>query len=180
MSPQELSMARAALTHRAHLTRDRRMPAPQRGAWPLARMVLSARYTDPNGKENEMATYNPTNTGTGAGIGSETGRTYGNEDVSRGGGMEGRAAGMEGEEGKPGAGVTGAIGTRLERAGDYLDEKGKAQFISDRLHNAGRYLQEHDVRSITKSVDAAICAHPYRSMLVGLGIGWALGKMMSR
>ena len=121
-----------------------------------------------------MATYNPPNTGTGAGIGNETGRTYGNEDVAR------DTAAMAGDEVKSGAGVTGAVGTRLERAGEYLDEKGKAQFLSDRLQSAGRYLQEHDVRSITKSVDDAICAHPYRSMLVGLGIGWAVGRFMNR
>jgi hypothetical protein len=77
-------------------------------------------------------------------------------------------------------GVTGAIGSRLERAGDFLEEKGKAAFVSDRLHSAGRYLQENDVRSITRSVDEAICAHPYRSMLFGLGMGWVVGKFLSR
>jgi hypothetical protein len=107
-----------------------------------------------------MANYNPPNTGMGGSVGG---------------------SGVIGEtEAKTGAGVTGAIGTRLERAGDYLEEKGKAAFVSDRLHDAGRYLQEHDVRSITKSVDAAICAHPYRSMLVGLGVGWLVGKLFSR
>lgn len=108
-----------------------------------------------------MATYNPPNTGTGSGIGSEasTGVTGENEGKGR---------------------VTGAIGDRLERAGDYLEEKGKAAFVSDRLHSAGRYLQENDVRSITRSVDAAICAHPYRSLLVGLGMGWMIGKFLSK
>jgi hypothetical protein len=102
-----------------------------------------------------MATYNPTNTGAGG-------------------------TGMIGEEPKSGGGVTGAVGSRLERAGDYLEEKGKAQFVSDKLHSAGRYLQENDVKSISRSVDAAICAHPYRSMLIGLGVGWFVGKFLSR
>jgi hypothetical protein len=119
-----------------------------------------------------MATYNPPNTGAGAGIGGE-GTTYGRED-------SGRVTGTLGESENKGAGVTGAIGSRLEKAGDYLEEKGKAAFVSDRLHSAGRYLQEHDVRSITRSVDAAICAHPYRSLMVGLGIGWVFGKFFSR
>jgi hypothetical protein len=119
-----------------------------------------------------MATYNPPNTGAGAGIGGEPSTTYGRED-------SGRVTTPSGENDK-GAGVTGAIGSRLEKAGDYLEDKGKAAFVSDRLHSAGRYLQENDVRSITRSVDAAICAHPYRSMLVGLGMGWVIGKFFSR
>jgi len=123
-----------------------------------------------------MANYNPPNTGAGTGIGGEPGSTtYGRED-------SGRVTGTTpmGEAENKAAGVTGVIGTRLEKAGDYLEEKGKAAFVSDRLHSAGRYLQENDVRSITKSVDAAICAHPYRSMLVGLGMGWVIGKFFSR
>jgi hypothetical protein len=123
-------------------------------------------------KEKTMATYNPPNTGAGTGIGGETGRTYSSEGKS--------ADTAIGESGKTAAGVTAAVGTRLERAGDYLEEKGKAAFLSDRLHSAGRYLQENDVRSITRSVDEAICAHPYRSMFFGLGIGWVIGKFLSR
>jgi hypothetical protein len=119
-----------------------------------------------------MASYNPPNTGAGTGIGGETGTTFDREEPGR------TTTGVAGE--KPGAGVTGAIGNRLERAGDYLEEKGRAHFLSDRLHNAGRYLQENDVRTITKAVDEAICAHPYRSMMVGLGIGWVVGKFLSR
>lgn len=128
-----------------------------------------------------MANYNPPNT-PGAGIGNETGRTFGStEDLGRSASTSGSSMGssIASEENK-GSGVTGAIGSRLERAGDYLDEKGKASFISERLHNAGRYLQENDVRSISRSVDEAICAHPYRSMLIGLGVGWFVGKFLSR
>ena len=124
-----------------------------------------------------MATYNPPNTGAATGIGGETGTTgtsYGREDSGR------VTTSTTTGEGEKAAGVTGAIGSRLEKAGDYLEDKGKAAFVSDRLHSAGRYLQENDVRSITRSVDAAICAHPYRSMMVGLGMGWVLGKFFSR
>lgn len=110
-----------------------------------------------------MATYNPPITGAG---------TTGTSGTS--------STGMVGEESKAASGVTNVIGSRLERAGDFLEEKGKAAFVSDRLHSAGRYLQEHDVKSIGRSVDAAICAHPYRSMVIGLGIGWFVGKFLSR
>lgn len=121
-----------------------------------------------------MANYNPPNT-PGTGIGNESSRTFGTEDVGRT-----TSGSTIASEDTKGAGVTGAIGTRLDKAGDYLDEKGKAAFISERLHNAGRYLQENDVRSISRSVDEAICAHPYRSMLIGLGLGWFVGKFLSR
>ena len=105
-----------------------------------------------------MATYNPPTTGASAG-----------------------STGMVGDEStKTGGGVTGAIGSGLERAGDYLEEKGKAEFVANRLHNAGRYLQQHDARTIAREVDAAICAHPYRSMFVGLGVGWFVGRFFSR
>ncbi len=124
-----------------------------------------------------MATYNTPNTGAGTGIGGESARSLGAEGTSK---TSATGTGLGDEVEKVAAGVTGAIGTRLERAGDYLEEKGKAAFISDRLHNAGRYLQENDVRTITRSVDEAICAHPYRSMLFGLGVGWVVGKFLSR
>jgi hypothetical protein len=124
-----------------------------------------------------MANYNPPNI-PGAGVGNETSRTFGTEDLGRG--TSGTTGSTIAADDSKGGTVTGAIGTRLERAGDYLDEKGKAAFISERLHNAGRYLQENDVRSISRAVDEAICAHPYRSMLIGLGMGWFVGKFLSR
>ena len=77
-------------------------------------------------------------------------------------------------------GVTTAIGERLERAGDFLEEKGKAAFLSDRLHSAGKYMQDNDARQMARSLDSAICAHPYRGILIGLGIGWVVGKFLSR
>ena len=81
---------------------------------------------------------------------------------------------------KVGGVLTSAIGSRMEQAGDYLEEKQKAAFLSDRLHSAGRYLQENDVRSISQAVDSAICTHPYRSMLIGLGAGYLIGRLMRR
>jgi len=125
-----------------------------------------------------MATYNPTNTGLGTGTtGTQTthptttGMAREAKDT-----ME-RAADTVAEKA---GGVTTAIGERLERAGDFLEEKGKAAFLSDRLHSAGKYMQENDARAMARSVDSAICAHPYRGILIGLGIGWVVGKFLSR
>jgi ElaB/YqjD/DUF883 family membrane-anchored ribosome-binding protein len=74
--------------------------------------------------------------------------------------------------------VTSALGARMEQAGEFLDDKPKAAFISERLQSAGRYLQENDVRSISRSVDSAITSHPYRSILIGLGAGYLIGRLM--
>ena len=94
----------------------------------------------------------------------------------------GASSGMETaetEQTSPGRGVTTAIGERLERAGDFLEDKGKGQFIADRLHTAGKYLQDNDARTMARSIDSAICAHPYRGILIGLGVGWVVGRFLS-
>lgn len=124
-----------------------------------------------------MTTYNPTNTGLGTGLGTTpttpTTSSMGREAKDT---ME-RAADTVADKA---GGVTTAIGERLERAGDFLEEKGKAAFLSERLQGAGKYMQENDARTMVRSVDSAICAHPYRGMLIGLGIGWVVGKFLSR
>jgi hypothetical protein len=114
------------------------------------------------GKENDMANDNPRTSAAGKDAGNETAGKIA-EQAEKAGGV-----------------VTAAIGARLERAGDYLDEKRKAAFVSERLHDAGRYLQENDVRSISRAVDSAICSHPYRSLLIGLGAGYLVGRWMRR
>ena len=124
-----------------------------------------------------MTTYNPTNTGLGTGLGTTpttpTTSSMGREAKDT---IE-RAADTVADKA---GGVTTAIGERLERAGDFLEEKGKAAFLSERLQGAGKYMQENDARTMVRSVDSAICAHPYRGMLIGLGIGWVVGKFLSR
>jgi len=131
-----------------------------------------------------MATYNPSNPSSGSTLGTTgtTGTTKpmgSTTDYSRQSPM-GASSGMETAEteSKTG-GVTTAIGDRLERAGDFLEDKGKGQFIADRLHSAGKYLQDNDARTMARSLDSAICAHPYRGILIGLGVGWVVGRFLS-
>ena len=132
-----------------------------------------------------MATYNPNNpSGTTLGTPGTTGTTRGvgsTSDFDRQSGRSmGASSGMEtAETDTTGRGVTTAIGERLERAGDFLEDKGKGQFIADRLHSAGKYLQDNDARTMARSVDSAICAHPYRGILIGLGLGWVVGRFLS-
>jgi len=133
-----------------------------------------------------MATYNPNNPSGGSTPGT-TGTTRtgsmgsSTTDYSRQGSM-GASSGMETaetEQTSSGRGVTTAIGERLERAGDFLEDKGKGQFLADRLHSAGKYLQDNDARTMARSIDSAICAHPYRGILLGLGVGWVVGRFLS-
>ena len=126
-----------------------------------------------------MATYNPTNTGMGTGTAGTTTThpTTTNTLAKDAKDTMERAADTVAEKA---GGVTTAIGERLERAGDFLEEKGKAAFLSDRLHSAGKYMQDNDARQMARSLDSAICAHPYRGILIGLGIGWVVGKFLSR
>jgi len=131
-----------------------------------------------------MATYpnNPPGSmgNTGTGTTSPTRPTVGpTTDYPRQSPM-GASSGMEtAETGQTGGGVTTAIGNRLERAGDFLEDKGKGQFLADRLHTAGKYLQDNDARTMARSIDSAICAHPYRGILIGLGLGWVVGRFLS-
>ena len=137
-----------------------------------------------------MATYNPSNPSSGSTLGNtpttgttgttRTGSMGSTTDYSRQSSM-GASSGMETAETEQtsSGGVTTAIGERLERAGDFLEDKGKGQFIADRLHSAGKYLQDNDARTMARSIDSAICAHPYRGILIGLGVGWVVGRFLS-
>jgi len=122
-----------------------------------------------------MATYNTTTPGMGTGTTGTTGMSTGTTGMNKDP-ME-RAADTVAEKA---GGVTTAIGERLEKAGDCLEDKGRGAFLADRLHSAGKYLQDNDARDMARSIDGAICAHPYRGILIGLGIGWVVGKFLSR
>lgn len=103
---------------------------------------------------------------------------HNNPPTTAGGNAGNENTGRSSEQAEKTAGVvTSAIGARMEQAGDYLDDKGKVRFVSERLQSAGRYLQENDVRSISRAVDSAICTHPYRSLLIGLGAGYLVGRV---
>ena len=102
--------------------------------------------------------------------------TGGSRSEEVGEGRQGMAERVE----RTGTRMTSAIGDRLHRAGDFLEEKGKGTFLAGKLQSAGRYLKDNDTRSVLRSIDGAICAHPYRSIFIGLGVGWVVGKFLSR
>jgi ElaB/YqjD/DUF883 family membrane-anchored ribosome-binding protein len=123
-----------------------------------------------------MATYNTTTPG----MGSTPSTTTPSTSMSGQSTPAKTAETMADKVEEKASGATTVIGERLERAGDFLEEKGKAAFLSDRLHSAGKYLQDNDARTMVRTVDSAINAHPYRGILIGLGIGWVVGKFLSR
>ena len=133
--------------------------------------------THPNNPTSGMG--NTGSTGTSGTTGTTRTTPGATTDYGRQSSM-GPSSGMETAETETGGrGVTTAIGQRLERAGDFLEDKGKGQFIADRLHSAGKYLQDNDARTMARSIDSAICAHPYRGILIGLGLGWVVGRFLS-
>lgn len=88
-----------------------------------------------------------------------------------------------------------ALGQKLDDAASFLEqrvgeavEQGKVPVVNREhvsavtggLHDAARYLQERDPRSLMADLDDAIQRHPYRAMAVGLGIGWLIGRLTRR
>lgn len=131
-----------------------------------------------------MATYDPNNPS--GSMPGTTGNTMGTTGTTRSDALNKPARSMAGSTPPPmtdaeikTGGVTTAIGDRLERAGDFLEDKGKGQFLADKLHSAGKYLQDNDAKTMARSIDSAICAHPYRGILIGLGLGWVVGRFLS-
>jgi ElaB/YqjD/DUF883 family membrane-anchored ribosome-binding protein len=74
-----------------------------------------------------------------------------------------------------------AVGERIDRAADYIDERrGRETPIAERLHDAAGWMREHDARDMMKGLDSAVRAHPYRSMAIGVAFGYVIGRIFSR
>jgi hypothetical protein len=81
-----------------------------------------------------------------------------------------------------------ALGDKLDTATDALTPKAKSltgrsrrnnravEGIADKLHGAADYLRDEDPKSVLASVESAMIAHPYRTLLAGLGLGLLLAK----
>lgn len=79
--------------------------------------------------------------------------------------------------------LTTSVGKRLTSYSESLRERGE-EGVSGRaastLDSVGSYLQERDVEAMAHDVTNVIRKHPVESMLVGLGFGFLLGRMLSR
>jgi ElaB/YqjD/DUF883 family membrane-anchored ribosome-binding protein len=78
--------------------------------------------------------------------------------------------------GRIGAALEQASGTIVERAG----EREGIEAVAEPLRRAGRYVSEQTPSSALAALDRAIERHPYRSMAIGLGVGWLLGRLTRR
>lgn len=73
------------------------------------------------------------------------------------------------------------MGERIDRAADYIDQRrGRETPIGQRLHEAAGWMREHDTRDMMESLDEMVRAHPYRSMAIGVALGYVVGRIFSR
>lgn len=71
-----------------------------------------------------------------------------------------------------------STGRGLERAGGRVQDAAGA--LSSRFERAGHYLQEHDFEELTNDMTEVIRRHPMKSLLIGAGIGYLIGRMRYR
>ncbi len=80
------------------------------------------------------------------------------------------------------------LGEHVQSAAGALRERGPQEgmlgsatgAIADRLDSAGRYLQEEGLVGMAEDVTELIRRNPIPSMLIGIGIGFLLAKMLRR
>lgn len=79
--------------------------------------------------------------------------------------------------------LTTSVGKRISSVSETLrerSEEGVAGRAANTLNSVGQYLQERDIEAMAHDVTGVIRKHPVESMLVGLGFGFLLGRMLSR
>jgi ElaB/YqjD/DUF883 family membrane-anchored ribosome-binding protein len=52
--------------------------------------------------------------------------------------------------------------------------------VADRLHEGGRYLQEHGVGDIADDMGTLVRRYPVPALCVGFGVGFLLGMVLTR
>jgi hypothetical protein len=80
------------------------------------------------------------------------------------------------------------LGEGLESLGQTLREKappdGKLSnavvTVADKLEDAGMYLRASDLRMMRDDLAAVIRRNPTRSLLLGAGVGFLLGRLITR
>jgi ElaB/YqjD/DUF883 family membrane-anchored ribosome-binding protein len=51
--------------------------------------------------------------------------------------------------------------------------------VADRLDQGGRYLQDNDLGDMAQDVNALIRRYPIQSLLVGVGVGFLMGMLLT-
>ncbi len=80
-----------------------------------------------------------------------------------------------------------SLGTKIDEAADVLTDKAperlpaeRVEAVTTRMHGAASYLKENDPAGVLTDIDGAIQRHPYRAIAVAAGVGWVIGRLMSR
>jgi len=84
--------------------------------------------------------------------------------------------------------ATAAVGEKLGAFAGTLREKAPqagavhtaASAVADRLETAGSYLQENDLGKMADDMASLIRRYPVQSLLLGLGMGYGLGRSRGR
>lgn len=84
--------------------------------------------------------------------------------------------------------ATAGLGERVRSAAGALREKGPREGmlgtatgrVAESLENTGRYIQDEGIMGMAEDITGLIRRNPIPAMLVGVGIGFVLAKMMRR
>ena len=84
--------------------------------------------------------------------------------------------------------ATAALGERVRSAGSTLRERGPHDgmlgtatgTVADSLERTGRYIQEEGILGMAEDVTELIRRNPIPAVLVGVGIGFMLAKLLRR
>jgi len=74
--------------------------------------------------------------------------------------------------------VASKVGTGLDRTAEGV--RSTSDRVASRLEDAGEYLRENDARSMGSDLTNVIRRHPKTSLLVGVGLGIVIYRMISR
>jgi ElaB/YqjD/DUF883 family membrane-anchored ribosome-binding protein len=84
--------------------------------------------------------------------------------------------------------ATAALGERIKSAGETLRERGPREgmlgsatgAVAESLERTGRYVQEEGILGMAEDVTELIRRNPIPAVLVGVGIGFLLAKLLRR
>jgi len=82
--------------------------------------------------------------------------------------------------------ATARVGSSIENAGDRLRDKGPhdgmmgaaSSSVADTLERGGRYLQEEGISGMADDVTNLIKRNPIPALLIGLGVGYLIGRAL--
>jgi len=84
--------------------------------------------------------------------------------------------------------ATHAVGSSMESVGHTLREKmphsgvlgAATSSVADRLETGGKYLENEGIKDIATDVTNLIRRNPFPALLIGVALGYALGRLTSR